>query len=169
MRFDNRQLVLAVLGASIAALGACAQTGAGSTDSAVTPARTDTATPPASASATPTVRSDSVVLRTDKAQYKAGEKMTLTLENRSAATYAFNPCTRSIEREEAGTARALTDEGRMCTMEAWILAPRGTRSGPTELPATMTPGRYRVVVRLTVEGSAAAAAIMAVSDPIRVS
>jgi hypothetical protein len=59
----------------------------------------------------------------------------------------------------------------MCTMEAWMLDPHGTRSGPTELPASLAPGRYRVVVRMSMErpGDAAASAVNAVSDPIMVS
>ena len=97
------------------------------------------------------MRSDSVVLRTDKTQYKAGEQLTLTFENKSASSYAFNPCTRSLEREAGGSWTAVPDEGRMCTMEAWILDARGTRTGTTELPSALAPGRYRVVVRMTVE------------------
>ena len=171
MRSNNRHLAAAIVGVSILALGGCSPGAGGPApgDSATTPARVDTATP--APAATATVRSDSVVLKTDKAQYKAGEKMTLTFENRSAASYAFNPCARSIEREDGGVWKALPDEGRMCTMEAWILEPRGTRTGATELPTTIAAGRYRVVVRMTVEspGGAAASAITAVSDPFTVS
>ena len=175
MRFDNRHLAAlgTVAAVAILALAGChsGTPGSASGDSAAAPARTDTtpATPAPTASAT--VRSDSVMLRTDKTQYKAGEKLTLTFENRSAASYAFNPCTRSLEREESGAWKPLPDEGRMCTMEAWILDPRGTRTGTTELPATIAAGRYRVVVRMTVEGtgSTPASAITAVSDPIAVS
>jgi hypothetical protein len=171
MRFDNRHLAAVIVGAFILALGGCRSGASGSTsgDSAVTSARADTT--PAAPAARATVRSDSVLLRTDKTQYKAGEKMTLTFENRSASSYAFNPCTRTLEREEGGTWTALPDEGRMCTMEAWILDPRGTRTGATELPATIAAGRYRVVVRMTVEnaGATPAPAITAVSDPIIVS
>ena len=171
MRLDNRHLI-AIAAAAAVGLAACRSGSAGSasTDSAAAPARTDTATPAAPAG-NAAVRSDSVLLRTDKAQYRAGEAMTLTFENRSARSYAFNPCTRSLEREEGGAWKPVPDEGRMCTMEAWILDPRGTRTGPTELPATIAAGRYRVVVRLTVEvaGSAPADAITAVSEPITVS
>jgi len=170
MRFDNRSFAAAFV--AIVVFGACrpATPGSAANDSAAAPpGSADTAAPAASAAAT--VRSDSVLLRTDKAQYKAGEKMTLTFENRSASTYAFNPCTRTLEHEEAGAWKAMPDEGRMCTMEAWMLEPRGTRTGATELPATITPGRYRVVVRMTAEapGGASASAITAVSDPITVS
>jgi hypothetical protein len=97
--------------------------------------------------------------------------MTLTFENRSAGSYAFNPCQRSIEREDGGAWKPVPDEDRMCTMEAWILDPRATRTGTTELPATIAAGRYRVVVRMSVEspGATNASAITAVSDPFTVS
>jgi hypothetical protein len=170
MRFDNRSLMATVV--AVIALAACRPStpGSASTDSVGAPARADT-TPPASNTAA-TVRSDSVVLRTNKAQYKAGEKVTLTFENKSAASYAFNPCIRSLEHEDGGAWKPMPDEGRICTMEAWILAPRGTRTGATELPATIAPGRYRVVVRMTLDspgGSPNAAPTTAVSDPIVIS
>ena len=172
MRFDNRHLAALVTAAIVGLAGCRSGTpGSASGDSATTPTRTDTASPAPTPTANATVRSDSVLLRTDKTQYKAGEKLTLTFENRSAASYAFNPCTRSLEREDAGSWKPMPDEGRMCTMEAWILDPRGTRTGATELPATIAPGRYRVVVRMTVDaaGGTQASAITAVSDPITVS
>ena len=169
MRLDKQHLVVLTVAATIALSGCRSSVPeSGTTDSATTPARTDS-TPPSTATAT--VRSDSVLLRTDKTQYKAGEQMTLTFENKSASSYAFNPCTRLLEHEEAGSWVPVPDEGRMCTMEAWILEPRGTRTGPTELPSPLAPGRYRVVVRMTAEppGGAQASAISAVSDPITVS
>ena len=171
MRFDNRHLAALGTVAALALAGCRSGTpGSASGDSAA-PARTDTTPTAPAPAASATVRSDSVVLRTDKTQYKAGDKLTLTFENRSAASYAFNPCTRSLEREESGAWKPLPDEGRMCTMEAWILDPRGTRTGTTELPPTIAAGRYRVVVRMTVEGtgSTPASAITAVSDPITIS
>ena len=165
MRLDKQCLSTAIIVATVA-LGAC-RSGAPAADSAVTTPKADSpASPSASAG---TVRSDSVLLRTDKAQYKAGEQIALTLENKSAAGYAFNPCSRAIEREDGGSWTAIPELDRMCTMEAWILDPRGTRTGNTELPASLAPGRYRVVVRLTVESPAGGSAITAVSDPITVS
>ena len=168
MRLDKRCLYTAILGTAVA-LGGCRSSAPGGSDSAVaTPKADSTASPGASAG---TVRSDSVLLRTDKAQYKAGEQIALTLENKSAASYAFNPCTRVIEREDGGAWTAIPEPDRMCTMDAWILDPRGTRTGNSDVPASLTPGRYRVVVRLTVEspGGASSSAITAVSDPIAVS
>jgi len=169
MLFDTRRLSGAGFVLAIATVIACrpSVSGSGATDSTAAPARADS-TPASSASGT--TRSDSVLLRTDKTQYRAGEKMTLTLENKSAASFTFNPCTRSIERQDGAVWTALPDEGRMCTMEAWLLDPHGTRSGATDLPSPLPAGRYRVVVRLTREqtAGAAAAAMTAVSDPITV-
>ena len=145
MRLSSRLLSLAILGCAIVAL-ACRPR-------------------PPRASA-----SDSVVLRTDKAEYRAGETMTLTLENRGGSSYTFNPCTRTLERQDGSTWTALPDEGRMCTMEAWMLDAHGTKSGPTELPASITPGRYRVLVRLTQErADSSGAPVIATSDPITIS
>ncbi|HEX6048061.1 MAG TPA: immunoglobulin-like domain-containing protein [Gemmatimonadaceae bacterium] len=120
---------------------------------------------------TATVRADSVFLTTDKTRYRAGEAVTLTLDNRSGSSYAFNPCTRSIEREDKGAWTTVPEPDRMCTMEAWILDPKGSRSGQTELPSPLPPGRYRVVVRMTREapGGGAASAVAAVSEAITVS
>jgi hypothetical protein len=170
MRMSERLLLLMTAGLAMAAFAACRTSGPGASpnDTARPSQQSDSAT-----SASPAIgaRADSVVLRTDKTQYHAGERMTLTLENKSASSYAFNPCTRSLERETGGSWSAVPEEGRMCTMEAWILDPRGTRSGDTELPASLAAGRYRVVVRMTMEspGGAAASAVSAVSDPIVVS
>ena len=170
MRFDNRQARIATLAATMCMLGGCRPSAPGSVASDSTPAPA-TSSPPTSSPAATSTRSDSVVLRTDKSQYGVGEKVLLTFENRSARSYVFNPCTRTIEREENGTWTALPDAGRMCTMEAWILDPHGTRTGPTELPSPMAAGRYRVVVRMTVESTdgTPGTPLMAVSDPITVS
>jgi Bacterial Ig-like domain len=171
MRFDKQRLSVAILALAVATGGACRRSASGSdsANSARTSARADTA--PSPAAGTPMTRTDSVVLRTDKAQYRAGEKMTLTFENKSASSYTFNPCTRSLQREDGSSWTDLPDEGRMCTMEAWILDPHGTRTGPTELPSSLAPGRYRVLVRMGMEqpGGTSSPPVVAMSDPITVS
>ena len=96
--------------------------------------------------------------------------MTLTLENKGAAHYTFNPCSRSLERAEGSTWKPVDEPGRMCTMEAWLLDAHATRSGPTELPSPLAPGRYRVVVRLTMErADGTGSSVTAVSAPVTVS
>ena len=153
--------VTIALVASALAVVACRSGTPASGDSASTP------TPAPNASAT--VKSDSVLLRTDKAQYRAGEKVTLTFENKSGIKYTFNPCSRSLEREQSGSWVAVPDAGRMCTMEAWVLDAHGTRTGDTELDSPLEAGRYRVVVRMSPDTPDATTAISAVSDPITVS
>jgi hypothetical protein len=174
MHFDKRRC-RTVLGAfMVACLAACQSRPSddAETASAAPPQPTDSVAgvapgPTADTTASPT---DSVVVTTDKVQYRAGESMTLSFENRSASSYAFNPCTRTVERDDSGTWTTVPEPNRICTMEAWILDPRGTRSGPTELPTPLTPGRYRVAVRMTKEppGGGAASAVVAVSRPIEV-
>lgn len=167
MRFSNRRLSAACLGA-VVVVAACRANGSrGASADSNRPARADSSARSSEAGIT---RTDSVVLRTDKAQYRAGESMALTFENRSAARYTFNPCSRTIERTEGSGWTAVDEPGRVCTMEAWILDAHATRSGSTELPSTLPPGRYRVVVRMTMDREGAtASAVNAVSDPIAVS
>jgi len=168
MRIGERRLLLAAVSLVMVAFSACRpSTPRGGPADTVTPSqRSDSATSPSTSN---TARADSVVLRTDKTRYRAGEKVTLTFENKSASTYTFNPCTRSVERESGGSWATVSEENRVCTMEAWVLDPHGTRTGDTELPATMAPGRYRVVVRIAKETSpGAASAVSAISDPIAV-
>ena len=170
MRIRNGRLSPAAMSFALVAFMACRPItpGGGPSDTVKPSQPSDSGSP---SSLTNTVRADSVVLRTDKTQYRAGEKITLTFENKSGSSYTFNPCTRSVERESGGSWATVPEENRMCTMEAWILDPHGTRSGPTELPSTMAPGRYRVVVRMTMESSpgGTASAVSAISDPIMVS
>ena len=168
MRLDKRFYTLTAMAAI--ALGACRSNTPDAGDSGMAPpaAKADSA-PSSGAAPTATSRSDSVLLKTDKAQYKAGEQIALTFENKSAASYAFNPCQRSVEREEGSAWMSVSEPNRMCTMEAWILDPKGTRTGNTELPTPLTAGRYRIVVRMTVDSpTASGAAIPAVSDPVTV-
>ena len=55
-------------------------------------------------------------------------------------------------------------------MEAWLLDAHATRSGPTELPSPLAAGRYRVVVRLTMErADGTGTAVSAASEPLTVS
>jgi hypothetical protein len=112
-----------------------------------------TPAPPADAPPHSPPLEDGVQIVTDRPSYRAGDPLTLTVHNGSADRIAFNPCTRSLEREQAGGWRAVTEPQRICTMEAWILAPGERRDGPTELPADLAPGRYRVVLAFTLESA----------------
>ena len=169
MRFGYRRLSTALITATTLAVPGC-RPGAprsASSDSARPAAGGDTSARSGQPSIT---RADSVVLRTDKTQYRPGEAMTLTLENKGAAHYTFNPCSRSLERAEDSAWKPVDEPGRMCTMEAWLLDAHATRSGPTELPSPLAAGRYRVVVRLTMErADGTGTAVSAASEPLTVS
>ena len=111
----------------------------------------------------------SIELRTDQSRYRAGGAVALTIVNHSATRYSFNPCTRVIERESNGAWSAIPDEGRMCTMEAWVLEPNATRDATTDLPNPLPPGRYRLTIAFTADGQTPpAAATQASSPPITV-
>ena len=94
-----------------------------------------------------------VQVTTDRSSYRAGDPVTLTVHNGSVDTVTFNPCTRTLEREQAGGWSTVAEPQRICTMEAWILAPGEQRAGPTELPADLTAGRYRALLAFTVESA----------------
>ena len=102
-------------------------------------------------------RNGGLEVSTDRASYRAGDPLTLTVHNRGADTVAFNPCTRMLEAERGNAWTAVPEPARICTMEAWLLAPGETRAGPTELPADLVAGRYRAVLGFS-EGSAEPAA-----------
>ena len=101
---------------------------------------------PANSPARDAARNGGLEVSTDRASYRAGEPLTLTVHNRGADTVAFNPCTRTLEAERGNAWTAVPEPARICTMEAWLLAPGGTRAGPTELPADLVAGRYRAVL-----------------------
>ena len=101
---------------------------------------------PANSPGRDAARNGGLEVSTDRASYRAGEPLTLTVHNRGADTVAFNPCTRTLEAERGNAWAAVPEPARICTMEAWLLAPGGTRAGPTELPADLVAGRYRAVL-----------------------
>jgi hypothetical protein len=98
-------------------------------------------------------RPNGVQVTTDRSSYRAGDPVTLTVHNGSADTVTFNPCTRTLEREGAGGWSAVAEPQRICTMEAWVLAPSEQRAGPTELPSDLTAARYRAVLAFTAESA----------------
>jgi hypothetical protein len=110
-----------------------------------------------------------VALTLDRSSYKPGEVVALTLTNSGADQYYFNPCPRTLEREAGGSWTTVDEGQRMCTMEAWILDPNGSRAATTELPGSLEPGRHRMVISLTREGQTPPAqAVQAISAPFDV-
>ena len=94
-----------------------------------------------------------VEVTTDRPDYRAGDPLGLTVHNRGADTVTFNPCARTLEVERGGSWTAVPEPARICTMEAWVLAPGESRTGPTELPADLAPGRYRAVLGFGTESA----------------
>ncbi|HEX6535268.1 MAG TPA: hypothetical protein VF041_11755 [Gemmatimonadaceae bacterium] len=137
--------VLALAGALLSCRAASSGDGAASSrassDSAATPAA------PTSA--------DSVELRADRSSYAATDTLRLTIANHAHASYSFNPCTRTVERQTASGWEALAEPDRICTMEAWLLAPDSTRNATTTLPTSIAAGTYRLALSMTREGGEA--------------
>lgn len=138
-----RNLLLLALGLA----GAC---GGASSDHDTTPAP-DTTAPHVEAprpDSQPTRPAD-VTVTTDTRSYRAGDPVELRIVSHSASRFTYNPCTRTLEREDDGVADSWTEvkEERMCTMVAHVLDPDSTRIERTELGEELGPGRYRMLVR----------------------
>lgn len=122
------------------------------------------------APAPPAATVDSAVaieLRTDRASYRAGDNATLTIVNHTKEEWTFNPCTRTLERE-SGTTWQVVPEGRMCTMEAWILGPMATRTAPTSFGGSLDAGRYRLVIAFASAGEPRGTSVRATSAPVTI-
>ena len=151
----------AVLAAMLLA-GACVRTPAPASDSA---AGAPAPVPPAATADS----GGAIELRTDRASYRAGDNATLTIVNHTKQEWTFNPCTRTLERESAaGSAWQVVPEGRMCTMEAWILGANATRTAPTSFGGSLAPGRYRVVIAFARAGAPAGSSERATSAPVTI-
>ena len=107
-------------------------------------------------------------LRTDRERYQADDQVGLTFVSHAEATYSFNPCLRTVEREGGGGWEAVEEPDRVCTMEAWLLEPGATRTADTDLPGSLAAGRYRLVVPFTKEDPPPAEHTQAVSAPITI-
>lgn len=124
----------------------CMQRSSPSADSAAAPTPASPL-PPAAAPDS----SQQIELRTDRADYRPGDKVTMTIVNHATGSWAFNPCTRILEHEQAGSWQAVPD-ARRCTMEAWILKPNETRTATTNFDSGLEPGRYRLVIGFSGDG-----------------
>jgi hypothetical protein len=124
--------------------------------------------PPAAASPAPaTDSSHQIELRTDRTEYRPGDKVTMTIVNHAAGSWAFNPCTRILEREAGSSWQAVTDK-RLCTMEAWILKPNESRTATTTLDSSLEAGRYRLVIAFSGDGPPGGRQTTATSAPVTV-
>jgi len=155
----------AVLLAAVLLAAACVRKPAPAGDSAASP---PPAASPAPSADTHADSSSAIELRTDRTAYRAGDSATLTIVNHTKQEWTFNPCTRTLERE-TGTTWQVIPEGRMCTMEAWILGPGQTRTAPTSFGGTLDAGRYRLVIGFASAGAPAKSSLRATSAPVKIS
>jgi hypothetical protein len=118
-----------------------------------------------------------IALEVDGTSLAAGATVHVRIVNRSDAGYGFSACQRSIEWRRSGEWFSVPEEGRMCTMILQLLGPRQTTTVETQLPETMVPGEYRIVMTFSrEEGPApgretpapAAQPLRVASDPFRV-
>jgi hypothetical protein len=117
--------------------------------------------------AAPAPRPDSgneIHITTNAASYAPGAAVGLSIHNATAHQFAFNPCTRHFEREAHGE---VTEPNRMCTMEAWLLEPNGTRDASVSLPAVIEPGTYQVRIDFAAQDSSGLQ-VHAISNPFTV-
>ena len=70
----------------------------------------------------------------------------MTIRSRTSDVLGFNPCNRTLERQDGSRWVKFDEPGRMCTMELWLLEPQATRSAATDLPAGIPSGTYRLVL-----------------------
>ena len=74
--------------------------------------------------------------------HRPGTVVPLSVQNAGGHEYIWNPCIRSLERLE-GTEWSSIGEGRVCTLEGWMLSPGKRTDASTDLPAALTAGQYR--------------------------
>jgi hypothetical protein len=147
-----------IIFAVCAALVACGK--AGDKGAAADTAATDTV----AAMPAPSPGGDEIHITTKAASYIPGAPVGIKIQNVSTHQFAFNPCTRSFEREGHGK---VAEPDRMCTMEAWLLAPQETRDASVDLPAGVEPGTYTLIIDFSAQDSSGIQ-VHATSNPFTV-
>lgn len=115
--------------------------------------------------------SSPITVSTDTRTYRPGDPVELRIKNGEAGSYTFNPCTRTLEREneDAVGSWSQVKEDRMCTMIAHVLEPNSSRVERTELGEELQPGRYRMLLRFSSAAPAAKAShVTAYTQPFTV-
>jgi hypothetical protein len=96
---------------------------------------------------------DDVVLRTDAAQYAAGDSVRLTLENHTDAEIGHNLCFAGLQVERNDEwIESPVREDRVCTTILHLLSPHESASYGHRLPDELPPGRYRFQDRIELMG-----------------
>ncbi len=113
-----------------------------------------------------------VTLSLDKTEYSPGAAVVMTISSQRSDTLGYNPCSnRSVERDTGSGWVVHPEPNRVCTMELRLLNPGETQTAPTDVPADVTAGTYRIVLRLRPERSDAApgsGSVTATSAPFTV-
>jgi hypothetical protein len=117
-----------------------------------------------------TVPTADVSLTLDRTSYTAGATATMRIRNSTNDTFGFNACSsRTIERQNGSSWTPHSEPDRMCTMELRLLQPKETQSAATDLPSNLTPGTYRMVLTLSLQGrEATGGGVRAVSPTFRI-
>jgi hypothetical protein len=129
--------------------------------------RADTGAPPAQESP-----ATGVAIDLDRTTYRAGDQVWLRVTNHTADQLGYNPCTRSIERRINDSWTLITEPGRVCTMQLYLLNAHATRTDATDLATSLDRGTYRIALGFTRETPGVtqtpSSAIRAVSAPFQV-
>lgn len=132
-----------------------------------TPPGADAGAPPTQAS-----QPSGVTIALDRTSYSRGDRVQLSVTNHTTDQLGYNPCTRSIERQQGTGWSLIVEPGRVCTMQLYLLNAHTTRTDPTELPPNLNPGTYRIALAFTRESPGAnpqtATPIRVVSAPFQV-
>lgn len=84
-------------------------------------------------------------LRVDRASYRPGDPIRVTLVNRSDDSIGYNLCVTALDRRNGATWNdASLPLAEACTMELRTLAPGATADFDHTLPTGITAGDYRV-------------------------
>lgn len=125
--------------------------------------------PPSGDTGAPAGQQSGVTIHLDRTSYSAGSQLQLRLTNHTANQLGYNPCTRSVERRAGESWSLIVERDRVCTMQLYLLDAHATRTDPTDLPSSLAPGTYRIVLSFSNESSGAPQTpIRAVSAPFQV-
>jgi hypothetical protein len=117
--------------------------------------------------ATANVAANAVVLSLDRAQYRSGDTMVLTLRNGLAHTIGYNLCGAALERREGGEWRQVQPGlAEVCTLELRTLAPGAGATYRHTVPPGLAAGEYRV--RSAVESPLGGSWVAVQSAPITI-
>ena len=109
-----------------------------------------------------------IELTVDRANYRTGDPIVLTLRNRSAQSVGYNLCGAALEQRSGGQWRESPERlAEVCTMELRTLATNASDTFRHTLPAALAAGEYRV--RTNVEAPLGGSFTAATSGSFQVS